>query len=163
MLALDAADGRVHAVEEEKVLAVRHIQPLQLFVDLAQGFERKFLFRARDHDAHDLGKWREHERRAHVDLVMIEPLVVVRRRIAQDGVVGVVRLQDDVPLLSPAPAPARDLRHKLKGTFVAAIVGKMQTHVRIEDAHERHKRKVMPLGDHLRADEDVRFSLGKLL
>ena len=142
---------------------MRHIQPLQLFVNLAQGFEREFLVRARDHDAHDLGKGREHERRAHVDLVMIKPLVVICRRIAQDGVVGVVRLQNDVPFLAAAPAPARNLRHELKGTFVAAIVGKVQAHVRIEDAHERHEREVMPFGDHLRADEDVRLAFGKLL
>ena len=47
------------------------------------------------------------------------------------------------------------LRHALAG----AKVGRKQAAVGVEDRHQGHPWKVMPLGEHLRADQDARLAL----
>ncbi len=55
-----------------------------------------------------------------------------------------------------SPAGASDhLRQQLKRALRRAKVGKPEADVRRDDADERDRRKIVALGDHLRADEDV--------
>ena len=53
-------------------------------------------------------------------------------------------------------AAPRYLRYKLKRTLAASVIGKMQAHIRIENPYERDGGEIMPFGDHLRADENIR-------
>ena len=39
----------------------------------------------------------------------------------------------------------------------------MQTHIRIEDSHQRYGGEIVPLGDHLRAHKNVRPVLAEFL
>ena len=54
-----------------------------------------------------------------------------------------------------AAGAADDLREQLKRPLRRAEIRQAEADVGRDDADERHRRKVVPLGDHLRADEDV--------
>ena len=64
-------------------------------------------------------------------------------------------LHDDRTGLDAAADPARHLRDELEGAFGGAEIGDGQADIGVENPGERHIRKIEPLGDHLRPDENV--------
>ena len=94
------------------------------------------------------------------------PLAVDESRIsrldqrAQVGVLGVERLNPDLPrAVAPTRAPG-NLDDELSGAFRRAEIRRKETAIRIENRHQRDVRKVMALGEHLRSDEYGRIPFG---
>ena len=52
-----------------------------------------------------------------------------------------------------------DLRQQLERPLRRAKIRLMQRHVRVDDADKRDVRKMQPLRDHLRADEDINVAM----
>ena len=71
---------------------------------------------------------------------------------------GVEGLHDRLTGALTAPGPPGDLGQQLKRALGSAEVGKTKPDVGRDDADQRHAREVVPLGDHLRADEDVELT-----
>ena len=74
-----------------------------------------------------------------------------------------IRLDDGPPGKLPPPRPADHLGQKGKGRFKTAEIVPIQRLVRAENPHQPNQREVQPLGSHLGANQDLVFSLGKLL
>ena len=156
MPALNALDGRVHFIKKQKFVPVFEIYFFQRKIDPFQPFQCVGVrFRGNQHPYNE-GERRKRRGAAHGDLVFIKSFIVIRHGKTQDGVFGIVRLQHDFPFFLAPAAAARHLRDELKSALAAAIVGKMQAHVGIEDADEGNGRKVVSLGDHLRTDQNIR-------
>ncbi len=68
------------------------------------------------------------------------------------------RLDQDFSRALFAAGTASDLYDRLRHTFVAAKIGAEQTLIGVDYADKRQLRKVVTLGQHLRANEDVRFA-----
>ena len=75
--------------------------------------------------------------------------------------IGTEGLHQHAAALSPAAGAARHLRHQVKRPFGGAEVGQVQGRVGIDHADQRHVGKVEPLGDHLRAQQDVHLARAK--
>ena len=76
--------------------------------------------------------------------------------------VGKVGLHDDLAGQSRAAGASCDLQHERRQAFRGAEVGAVERVVGAEDADQREPRKIVALGEHLRAHEDVdllRFDL----
>ena len=65
------------------------------------------------------------------------------------------RLDDRFARALAAPGAPRHLGQELKRALRRPKVGEAETDIRGHDADQRDARKVVALGDHLRADEDV--------
>ena len=59
------------------------------------------------------------------------------------------RLHENLALHVTATGATGDLREQMKRVFTRAEIRLMQREVGEDDAHERHVRKMQPLGDHL--------------
>jgi hypothetical protein len=64
-------------------------------------------------------------------------------------------LEDDVSLFLSTTCATRYLGEKLKGSFPSSKVGNMKAHIAIDDTDKCHIREIMPLRDHLGADQDI--------
>ena len=73
--------------------------------------------------------------------------------------VGHVALEDDLPRRLAAAGAARHLRQELERPLRRPEVRDAEAHVGVHDPDERHSREVVPLRDHLRADEHVDLPL----
>ena len=65
-----------------------------------------------------------------------------------------------------APRAPRHLRQELEGALRRAQVAEGEAEIGVDDADQRQARKVVALGDELRADDDVDLALrdrGELL
>ena len=89
---------------------------------------------------------------------MVHRLVVAFDNPADDGQVGLPRLEDDRALRPAATGAPCHLGEHLEGTLVCSEVALVEELVGIEDAHEGDAVEIEPLGDHLRADEEVGVS-----
>ena len=65
-------------------------------------------------------------------------------------------LDEHAPGSLAAAGPAGDLHQQLRHAFGGAEVDAEQSAVRIQNAHQRDIGKMMTLGEHLSAYEDVR-------
>ena len=63
--------------------------------------------------------------------------------------------------VSPLPAAraARDLAHELEGPLGGAQIRSLQAKVGVDHPDQRQQGKIVPLGNQLRADDDVGSSL----
>src|SRR5262249_29051691 len=68
---------------------------------------------------------------------------------------------DRFAALFAAAGAAGDLCQQLKRAFRRAKVGEAEADVGRHDADERHARKVVPFGDHLRPDEHVDLAVAE--
>ena len=75
--------------------------------------------------------------------------------------IGAERLHEHAPAVLAAPGAAGHLRHQLKRALGGAEVGQVQGRVGIDHAHQRDTRKIEPLGDHLRAQQDIDLAVAK--
>ena len=69
------------------------------------------------------------------------------------------RLDQHLARALGAPRAPGDLDDGLCHALGAPKVGAEQSLVRVQDAHQRQVREVVPFRQHLRADQDVRFAL----
>ena len=99
---------------------------------------------------------------AERDLLAVEILVPLRGGQLQDRVVWHRRLDQRAARQAGAPAAADDLRDKAEHAFIRAEALPEQQRVDAQDADEGDFFKVQPLGDHLRAQQDVVFLPAKL-
>src|SRR5688572_4401407 len=76
---------------------------------------------------------------------------------------GLVTLDQDFAGAFGATSAAGNLRHQLGHIFRAAEIGAEQRLIDAENADESHLRKVMPLGQHLRADQYSCLAVPSLL
>ena len=76
-------------------------------------------------------------------------------------VVGIQRLDDRLARELAAAGAAGDLRQQLERPLGRAEVGQAEPDVGRDHADQRHAREVVPLGDHLRADQDVDLAGGE--
>ncbi len=70
-------------------------------------------------------------------------------------VIGMIGLEDDPPAQQAPARPPGHLGQQLERALAGAEVGQVEGGVGRDDADDGHQRQVEPLGDHLRADEDV--------
>ncbi len=94
--------------------------------------------------------------------VGVEVLVVVLHDGCDGVVVGYEGLHDHAARSDVASGPARDLREKLKGAFGGAEVGHVEADVGRHHTDEQHARKVVALGHHLGADEDIELAFAEV-
>jgi hypothetical protein len=64
-------------------------------------------------------------------------------------------LKHDVSLLISAPCTSCNLSEKLKSSLAGSEIRDMKSHVTVNDSYIGNVRKIVPLGNHLSADEDV--------
>ncbi len=93
--------------------------------------------------------------RAEFHFALVERFVLLRGRGADAVVIRVERLHDGFARRVAPPRASDDLREQLERPFSRAKVGQPEADVGRDDAHERDRGKVVPLRDHLRADDDV--------
>src|SRR5258708_3464457 len=74
-----------------------------------------------------------------------------------------MRLHEHFPSRLAATGTTGDLRNELKGAFRSAEIGQMQRNIGIDHTDECDTRKIKPFRAHLRADEDVEFTAGKIV
>ncbi|VVN09466.1 hypothetical protein PS623_03714 [Pseudomonas fluorescens] len=79
-------------------------------------------------------------------------------QLHQQRVLGQVGLHDDLARLFGAPGAAGDLHDQLGHALAGAEVAREQPAIGIEDRHQGNSRKMVALGEHLRADEDARLA-----
>ena len=72
------------------------------------------------------------------------------------------RLHVHLALDVAAPGPAGHLREQLKCPLTSAKVRDVQAQVGVNDPDQRHVREVQPLGDHLRAQQNIDFAGAKI-
>lgn len=82
--------------------------------------------------------------------------------LADDVSIGRAGLEDDKPWGVVATGTTSDLAEGLESAFVGAEVGEVEHGVCIEDADDGYVVEVEAFGDHLGANEDVGFVLGKV-
>src|SRR5208337_2010701 len=97
------------------------------------------------------------------DLARIERLAIPRYQGAHHGMLGLVGLQEAHARTLLAPGTADHLMQQLESAFGSARIAVGEAEVRIDDAHQIELREMMPLGDELRADDDVEAALGDLV
>ena len=90
------------------------------------------------------------------DLALDEGFAVAGDDRRHDRVLGHVRLHEAAALGERAAGTARHLVQKLERALARARVGAHgEAQVAVDDADGREQREMMPLGDDLRADDDV--------
>src|SRR5215213_124576 len=94
-------------------------------------------------------------------LLLEEALVVLRARVAERVVLGVVSLNQNAAGKAAASGASGDLSYELKCPLGRAEVRERESRVYGDDADQRHVREVVALCDHLRADEHVELSRGE--
>ena len=71
----------------------------------------------------------------------------------------VVRLDEDFAGSIASAGTSGYLKQSLGEALIAAKIGAQQTLIRAQYADHGYARKIMPLGQHLRTDEDLRVAL----
>ena len=98
------------------------------------------------------------ERRAALQLAREERVGVMARRQRDRARAGRVRLHEHAPgpVRAAPPGTAGELRDERERALLGAKVREAQRLVGVDHDAERDVREVMPLGDHLRADQHAR-------
>ena len=89
------------------------------------------------------------------DEVFVEVRVVGGGAEFDDGVVGLVGLDDDLRVLVTAVGATDDLGEELEGAFFATEVGEGEAGIGLDDTEGSEFGQVEAFGNHLGADDDV--------
>ena len=73
-----------------------------------------------------------------------------------------IGLDQGAPWSVAAPCPARHLCHQLPGSLAGARIAQFKRQIGIDDAGQCQMRKMMALGDKLRADDEIILALGDI-
>ena len=87
-----------------------------------------------------------------------EPFIVLLRGEPDGVMLREEGLDQDATRGVASASASRRLREELKGTLGGAKVGQGEPQVRGNHAHQRHAGEIVPLGDELRAHQDVDLS-----
>ena len=99
---------------------------------------------------------------SQTDLQFVEAVIILLRRQSDDLMLRHHGLDHGTAgLVSPA-GTTNHLSQHIKGSLRAAVTVAVQTHVRIQYAHQRHIRQIQSLGHHLRADQHRHFILPEM-
>ena len=109
----------------------------------------------RDDDRRETPEWRQAAEPPLLGLLRVEPLGVAGHERRDDRMLRLPGLQQRMARLVAAPRASGRLTKKLERALGRARIGVGETDVGVDDADERQKRKVVPLGDELRADDEV--------
>ena len=96
-------------------------------------------------------------------LFFVKPPIVIFFNKLEAVMVGAIALNQDLSWEIAPTCPSRDLSEKVKGSFGGSEVREGQGVVGRNDTNQGDVRKVMTLGNHLSASEDVDFSFLKLM
>ena len=121
-----------------------------------------FLVAAFEREQRDAADGRIFQLFAEFDFLFVKTDEVVAARVLDRRMKRRERLHEHFALDVAATGATGDLREQLKGAFARAKIRLMQRQVGVNDADERDVRKMQPLRDHLRADEDVNFARAKI-
>ena len=89
-------------------------------------------------------------------------MVVMASGITHTRVAGRKGLDDYVAAALAASGTARHLREELECPLGRAEIWQIEADIGVHHPHERHLRKVQPLRHHLRAEQDMRFSVAEV-
>src|SRR5450432_240401 len=121
-----------------------------------------FLIAAFEREQRDAADGRIFQLFAEFDFLFVETVEVVAARVLDRRMERRERLHKNLALDVAATRAAGDLREQLEGALARAKIRLVQRGVRVNDADERDVRKMQPLRDHLRADEDVNLARAKI-
>ena len=93
-----------------------------------------------------------------VNLLFIKGAIVLPRRRADGVVLRIGGLNQHPAGLRAAPGTSGALREQLEDALGGAEVGQGQRGIGGNHPHQRHAGEVVPLGDHLRADQQIQLS-----
>ncbi len=96
------------------------------------------------------------------NLFVIKPAIVLSRRVSQSVMMRMVSLNQDSPRQVTTARATGDLGYQLKRSFGGAKVGKSKAGIDRNNANQSDVRKIVSLRQHLRADEQIDFSFGKI-
>src|SRR6185503_20036519 len=105
--------------------------------------------------------WIAH-RAPELQLALVERDVILPACELDAVMLRIQRLNDRLARTLAASGSPRDLGQQLEGPLGGAEIGHPEADVGRHDAYEGDPRKVVPLRDHLRADEDVDVALAEL-
>jgi hypothetical protein len=94
--------------------------------------------------------------------LVIKSLVVLLCRQCHGIMVGLVRLYDSDALLRPTPGTPGHLAKELESSLTGPEVGKMETNIGKDSAHQGNGRDMQALGHHLSPHQHLGFSTGEL-
>lgn len=112
----------------------------------------------RDDDRGQPAEWREQRLFALADLAIVKSLRIAGDDGLHNRMRRLIGLDQAMALQARAPGAARHLREQLEGALRRARIAVRQTKIRIDDPDQRHQREIVPLGDELRADDDIRLA-----
>src|SRR6185503_13667023 len=92
---------------------------------------------------------------ALLQLVLVKTMDVMPRCRLDDLISGIKRLQNDLPATFTATCASCHLSQHLKDSFACKGIWQVQANIRQDDTHQRNKREIEPLGEHLRADQHI--------
>ena len=113
------------------------------------------LLRARDNEADEAGEGGEVSLPAASQLLLGEEEKILLQGRLDAVMIGIIRLDYCLSWQRAPTGAAYHLCQEGKGSLSTPKVGEVETNVCRKDTHEGNVRVVVPLGDHLRADDDV--------
>ena len=120
----------------------------------ARALPRRPVF-GRDDDRRETPERRQEALPPLLGLLRVEPFRVAGHERSDNRMLRLPCLQKRMARLIAAPGASGRLAKKLERALGRAGIGVGETDVGIDDADKGQKRKVMPLGDELRADDEV--------
>src|SRR5277367_6811395 len=121
-----------------------------------------FLVAAFEREQRDAADGRIFQLFAKFNFLFVKTVEVVAARELDRRMKRRERLHKHLALHIAATGATGDLREQLEGAFARAKIRLMQREVGVDDTDERDVRKMQPLRDHLRADEDVNLARAKI-
>src|SRR4051812_43301283 len=96
------------------------------------------------------------------DLFIVKAAIVLGRRMTQGVMMRMIRLNQDATRQVAATGAAGHLRNQLEGPLSGAKIRQRQARVNRNDSDQSDIGKIMALGQHLRADEQINLTLPKI-
>ena len=88
-------------------------------------------------------------------LLFVKSFIVLRTRVAQSIMVGMISLDQNSSRTITTSGTASNLRNQLKRSFRGSEIRQRKPGIDRHHTDKRHIRKVVSLGQHLRADQGV--------
>src|SRR6266478_2767945 len=91
-----------------------------------------------------------------------EGQVLLSRGQLDRVVLRIIRLDKHFARQRASPSASGNLREQLKRAFSRAEIRQAELRIRGDDSHQRNALKIVSLGHHLRADENIDFPGSKI-
>ena len=115
---------------------------------------------ARDDQRREPAERRQAGAAALLRLLAVKALGIAGEKRADHRMLRLPGLHQRPAERAHAPGAARHLLQDLERALRRARIAVRQADIGIDDADEREQRKIMPLGDELRADDDIAGAVG---